>query len=175
MRGEVDDGLVFAAQGGDRAAMNTLLRAVLPRVRRTVARYAGAHGDVDDLTQLALEQIVKGLPSFRGESKLETWIHRICVRAATNRRKMGEVLAFDDAYHAPTPTSTADPMAYGHLVNAVDQLKPTHRSAFVLHDVEGYTDAEIATMLDVPRGTVADWLRKARLQLQRLLGPRSAV
>lgn len=148
--------------------MEALLRDLLPRIRRTVARYAGTGPDYDDLVQEVLVNVARGLPAFRGEASIDTWVHAIAVRAVCRRRPTGDLLSFEDR-DAP---STADPDAWiglGRLSSAVDELPPARRAVFVLHDVEGYTRDEIAALLDIPDGTVADRLRRAREQLQRLL------
>ena len=157
-----------AARAGDRAATEALLRELLPRIRRTVARYAGTGPEFDDIVQEVLMSVVRGLPAFRGDAALETWAHAICVRAACRRRATGDLLSFEerDAASAEDPS---DWVGLGRLSAAVDELPPARRAVFVLHDVEGYTRDEIAALLELPGGTVADRLRRAREQLQRLL------
>jgi RNA polymerase sigma-70 factor (ECF subfamily) len=162
------DDLLAAARTGDRDALAGFLRVNLPKVRRTLARYGGAGPDLDDLTQEALIAIAKGLPGFRGDASVDTWMHRICVRVVAARRPRGDVLSFVDDRHGGA-AAPVDTVAIGRIAEAVDQLSPPRRAVFVLHDVEGYTGEEISEILDIPRGTVADRLRVAREQLQRLL------
>ena len=157
-----------AARAGDRAATEALLRELLPRIRRTVARYAGTGPEFDDIVQEVLMSVVRGLPAFRGDAALETWVHAICVRAACRRRATGDLLSFEDR-DAASAEDPSDWVGLGRLSAAVDELPPARRAVFVLHDVEGYTRDEIATLLELPGGTVADRLRRAREQLQRLL------
>ncbi len=115
--------------------------------------------------------VARGLPAFRGEASIETWVHRICVRAAGGRRRAAaELIPLDGAPDRAGMGDGERAVMLGGLAVAIDALPPDRRTVFVMCDVEGYTGAEVATHLGVPRGTVVDRLRRARLQLRRALG-----
>ena len=77
-----DDPRIAAAAGGDRAAASALLAELLPRTRNVVRFLLRGDAEVDDFAQNALIEVLRSLPSFRGESSLTTWADRITVRTA---------------------------------------------------------------------------------------------
>lgn len=146
-----------------------MLRALLPGIRRRLARYVGTGPELDDCTQDVLLSVARGLPAFRGEASIDTWVYRICVRRASASRtaRMKQPLSLD---REPAVSGGAEGLhTLRRLAEAVDQLPASRRVVFVLHDVEGHTSQELASLLDLPRGTVADRLRRARLELRRIL------
>src|SRR5689334_16582344 len=82
-----DDPRIAAAVAGDRAATAALLAELLPRARNVVRFLLRGDSEVDDFAQNALIQVLRSLPSFRGESSLTTWVDRITVR--TVLRQLG--------------------------------------------------------------------------------------
>jgi RNA polymerase sigma-70 factor (ECF subfamily) len=76
----------------------------------------------------------------------------------------------DDAAPVASPVRPAeDNMARLDLERAIEQLPPSYRAAFVLHDVEGYQHDEIAQLLGIAEGSSKSLLHKARLRLRLLL------
>src|SRR3954470_4754707 len=95
-----DRNLVAAAQGGDRAALDTLLRRHYDRVHAVCRRIAGSSRDADDAAQEAMISVVRGLPKFDGRSTFSTWVYRIATNAALDelrRRKRRPVVSLADA------------------------------------------------------------------------------
>ena len=151
-----DDTLVAAAQAGDRAALDALLRRHYDRVHAVCRRIAGSSRDADDATQEAMISIVRGISRFDGRSAFSTWIYRIATNAALDelrRRLEGVVerLSIDDALAA---------------------LPEDFRAAVVLRDVADLDYAEIAAVLGVPVGTVKSRIARGRGQLADVLGTR---
>src|SRR5262245_44783270 len=88
-----DSGLerdVTLAQGGDRDALERVVRSVQPDVLRLAHRFLWHPEDAEDACQEALIRIVTGLGGFRGESRFRTWVYRITCNAllTTRRRRM---------------------------------------------------------------------------------------
>src|SRR5215208_1979008 len=77
-----DRQLVAAAQAGDRAALESLLRRHYDRVHAVCRRIAGSSRDADDAAQEAMIGIVRGLPRFDGRAQFSTWAYRIATNAA---------------------------------------------------------------------------------------------
>src|SRR3954454_1472976 len=77
-----DRQLVAAAQAGDRAALESLLRRHFDRVHAVCRRIAGSTRDADDAAQEAMIGIVRGLPRFDGRAQFSTWAYRIATNAA---------------------------------------------------------------------------------------------
>lgn len=158
----------------DRAGMDALLREHLPAVRRTIARCLGRGPEADDAVQQTLLTVVRSIGGFRGDAPIGAWIHTIAVRTAWSARARASVIPFSAEVDVPDErrpsgeTRADAARALAHLAT----LTVERRVAFVLHDIEGHTAGEIASMLDVPEGTVNSRLREARLQLRAALTER---
>ena len=84
--GWADDlSLAKAAADGDPGAQKDLVHSVISSIRKTLAYISSNPSDVDDLTQLALIQVLKSAKNFRGESALTYWADRIAVRTAARQ------------------------------------------------------------------------------------------
>ena len=108
-----------------------------------------------DLTQDVFIQVWKKLHTYRGESGLRTWLHRVAVNVVrTQQRWKGPRLI--DVETAGTVRSAHQPDTATRLdlERALAALPPGARAVIVLHDVEGYKYHEVAEMLDVDIGTV---------------------
>ncbi len=158
--------LVARAQTGDRAALNSLLRQLMPDIRRRVHRYIRPP-ESDDVVQTVLIEVAKSLRNFRGEANIKTWATRIAVRVSFRHIKQRkQVLPFKpnqephDGHMHARAVEARDSLR--SLQRCLDQLSPERKMVFILQDVEGYTAPEVAQMLDIPLGTVYGRLRDAR-------------
>jgi RNA polymerase sigma-70 factor (ECF subfamily) len=181
MPGEIDDAaLVEAAQQGDRAALDQLLRRHYDRIHAVCRRIAGGTRDADDATQEALIKIARGLPRFDGNSAFGTWAYRIATNAALDelrkrrRRPLLAVADPDDEW----PRETTDPTAARRIDAVADrlaideamaELSDEFRVAVTLRDVIDLDYAEIASVLDVPVGTVKSRIARGRAMLAKRL------
>ena len=120
----------------------------------------------------------EALPRFRADASLTTWLHRIAVNAMLerrrgDRRRSTRVALADDADEEAMQmagvVSAPDVATAIDLERAIGALPPGVRRAFVLHDVEGYTHEEIATMTGLAAGTLRAQLHRARQLLMRAL------
>jgi RNA polymerase sigma-70 factor (ECF subfamily) len=146
-----------ACRRGDRAALDALLRAELPALERLLARLVGPSGDLEDLLQTTLIAAVEGLPRFRGEASIRTWLARIAVHSVhawlrqTERRRPRvalELLTSEPADQGPSPErALGDKRAVARLYEHLDALEPRKRIAFVLHVVEGRPIDEVAALM----------------------------
>ena len=179
MSASIDDAaLVEAAQHGDRAALDQLLRRHYDRIRAVCNRIAGTDRDGDDACQEAMIKIARGLPRFDGQSSFGTWAYRIATNAALDelrkRRRRPLVAVDDDA--SPEPTDTAAPRRYDQIGDrlAVDDalraLPDEYRVAVTLRDLLDLDYAQIADLLDVPVGTVKSRIARGRSTLAKTLG-----
>ena len=104
-----DRELVTAAQAGDRAAMEALLRRHYDRINALCRRITGSEADGADATQEALIAVVKGLPRFDGRAQFSTWAYRVATNVCLDelrRQRRRPVTSFGDGDHA----AAADPM-----------------------------------------------------------------
>ncbi|MEM9195160.1 MAG: RNA polymerase sigma factor [Myxococcota bacterium] len=175
--GSVDEGKLLRAQAGDRAAAGELLEALLPRLRNLIRYLSGADSDLDDMVQLALVAILKGLPTYRGDASLGVWADRIAVREALRylRRRRGKEAALRSAAEdLPPPTAPSDPAGYAARREAaalLDALPEPQREVVVLHHIAGMSIPEVATALEIPFDTAKSRLRLALAKLRRQLPP----
>lgn len=169
-----DAALVAAAQGGDRFALDQLLRRHYDRVHAVCRRIAGSSRDADDACQEALIKIVRSLPRFDGRSSFATWAYRIATNASLdelrkrNRRPALHVVGDDERADPADPSGGVHPEALADrlvLDDALAQLSDDLRVAVVLRDVADLDYAEIATVLDVPVGTVKSRISRGRAAL----------
>jgi RNA polymerase sigma-70 factor, ECF subfamily len=174
---------VRLAQRGEAAAFERLYQLHSQRVHSVCLRIAGNRTDAEELTQETFMQLFRKISSFRGDSALSTWLHRMTVNVAlmSFRRKslvdssVEEIRARDkQSGRRPREFGYADSWLNGvidrvHLQRMLDQLPPECKSMFVLRDVEGYQHQEIARILGCSVGNTKTQLHKARTLLRRLL------
>jgi RNA polymerase sigma-70 factor (ECF subfamily) len=128
----------------------------------------GNRADAEDAFQETFIAVARALPSFRGESSVTTWVHRIAIRVALKLRARRPVaVELDDATPASNPR--ADHAETDAMSRALASLSFEHRLVMSLFAVAGLTHAEIAETLGVPEGTVWSRLHHAKKQLGALL------
>ena len=169
--------LIAGVLAGDRAAGRALYESHVARVHRVSYRLCGDEQLAQECTQDAFVRAFERLDRFRGDAALGTWLTRIAVTVTLNairrRKRSHERLASLDSV-PELAVDGAAPLEVDlreRLVRAVDALPEQYRTMVVLHDVEGYTHAEIATALDVPEGTCKTRLFVARRRLREMLAP----
>jgi RNA polymerase sigma-70 factor (ECF subfamily) len=163
--------LISRTVAGDRRSARTLYDRHAKRVHRLVFRICGDEELACDLVQDVFVRAFAQLAGFRGDSAFTTWLHRIAVTTALNQmRKVKRIRAHEEAMgdedvHA-APAREADPDLKVRLHAAIDALSEGLRMTVLLHDLEGYTHAEIGTMLGVAEGTSKARLFEARAKLR---------
>ena len=142
-------------------------------VARQLKRIFGPSADIDDVFQAVFVEVIRSLPSFRGKSKLRTWIHRITLNVAYQEMRMQyrerEVRSQADieliAVGGDLETGYDETESRRMLYRGLEKLDPKKRIAVTLHDIEGYTLKEIGEQLGRPLQTVASQVRAGRAQL----------
>ena len=160
-----------------------------PRVYHMARRMVSNDIDAEDVTQDVLLQVVRKLPSFRGEAAFPTWLHRITINAALSHRRRqavreehrvaaGDLLLEEQPLETPARPWTLGPET--QLVNqetrqllaqAIEELPAMYREVFVLSDIEGRPNAEIAETLGLSLPAMKSRLHRARLLLREVLAP----
>jgi len=170
---DTDAAVVRRAIDGDERAMRLLWNQHSPHVDAVVRRLAGDPDLAADLAQEVWIQVFRALPSWRGDSKFSTWVHRVAINRTLNAMRRVKRLAAAEteiADDSATVEQDADrAMLAESISEAMGHLSPGARTVFVLHDVEGYTHEEIATELGITAGGSKSQLFKARAKLRRLL------
>jgi len=167
--------LIARAQQGDRVAARSLYDAHSRRVHRVVFRLCGGDEEMArDFTQDTFIRVFDKLSTFRGESAFATWVHRIAVTVTLNGLRKEKRLKrgaddLDVANDLPAPSINVDPDLRAKLRAAIEALPPGSRASVILHDIEGYTHAEIGEMLGFAEGTSKARLFDARSRLRKAL------
>lgn len=168
---------IARAQRGDMDAFERLYRAHVGRVNALCIRLTAGHG-AEELLQDVFVRIWEKLPSFRGESALGSWMHRVAVNVylvsrRSELRREARVISSDEpeslGLDATRGYVTDDPDARIDIERAIARLPAGARAAFVLHDIEGYLHEEIAEMQGVAAATVRAQLHRARKLLIEVL------
>ncbi|MFL5617354.1 MAG: RNA polymerase sigma factor [Gemmatimonadaceae bacterium] len=173
-----DGGLVDRARRGDVDAFEQLYRMHAGRVYALCLRLAADPVVARELVQDTFVKAWEALPRFRADASLTTWLHRIAVNALLERRRSekrraARVSLADDEDEGEIDVAgvvvAPDVATAIDLERAIGALPAGVRRAFVLHDVEGYTHEEIATMTGLAAGTLRAQLHRARQLLMRAL------
>lgn len=171
-----DASLACRAAAADVGAFEQLYRRHHRRVHGVIVRLVGqASGRAEDLTQEAFVRAWQALPSFRFESAVSTWLHRLAVNTALmelrSRRSRPWREDDDEALEYVATPDTAGRAVLGRdLERAVASLPPRARAVLVLHDVEGWKHEEIAAELGMAVGSSKAQLHRARGLLRARIG-----
>ncbi|MEZ5330940.1 MAG: RNA polymerase sigma factor [Thermoanaerobaculia bacterium] len=165
--------LVDEARAGDVGAFEGLYRAHVERIHGLCLRMLGDWQLAEDLTQEIFLKVWERLPTFRGESRFTTWLHRLAVNEVIGelRRRGRWRERFTAPGDLPEPEDTPLPEPGGgvDLERAVAALPPVARLVFLLYDVEGYRHREIAEIAGMAEGTSKANLHRARNLLRKAL------
>lgn len=166
-----DPQLVERTRAGDMRAMEALMRRhnrVLYRTARAILR---DDAEAEDAVQEAYLQAYRALGTFRGESKLSTWLVRITANQALMHRRRNvraaEVVPLDPAMQAEE--EHGDSMLRRVLEKRIDALPDDYRAVFVLRALEECTVEETAAALGIPEATVRTRYFRARGLLRESL------
>jgi RNA polymerase sigma-70 factor, ECF subfamily len=163
---------------GDPDAFEQLYRAHAGRLYTLIARMVTSAETAEDLLQEVFLNAYRKVSSFRGDSSLGTWLYRMAVNHCLDylRGRQGKMARTTDSID---DEGVAEPAAVAPLVassisrldleRAIAQLPDGCRTAFVLHDVEGFEHHEVAKLLGISEGTSKSQVHKARLKLRAML------
>lgn len=151
-------------------------------VWRTLRRLGVREAELADATQEVFVVVYRRMHEFEGRSKATTWLFRIAFNVARNQRRKAY-----ERYEVPDDESVGDRVDEASDVDSelkrrqgrailqslLDSMPLEQRAAFVLFELEGLTTNEVAEALDVPVGTVASRVRRARETFQQGLARRN--
>ncbi|HEX7282216.1 MAG TPA: sigma-70 family RNA polymerase sigma factor [Vicinamibacterales bacterium] len=170
--------LVERCRQGDETAFRELVDQYKNMVFGLIGRSVPNRSRAEELAQDVFLKVHRGLPYFRGESKLSTWIYRIVINALSQERPELAARSIDDVDDAddrPQHQPAADDRAFGDLLlrdrlqKAIERLPIQYQVLINGHYMKGMRYEELATALDLPMGTVKTHLHRAKRQLRRLL------
>jgi len=178
-----EDRLIERLRERDEAAFNQLVRAYQAAVFRQLLRVLGDAAEAEDLAQEVFVTVFKSIESFRGDSRLSTWIHRIAQNHARNRlkyhgrhKRRGDtpledtteetVAAPHTGSRVPRPDHQIEAeQAEANIRIAIAELDDEQRMLIVLRDLENLSYEDIQERTGLPSGTVKSRLHRARLAL----------
>jgi RNA polymerase sigma-70 factor, ECF subfamily len=161
-------------------------RQLFEAVHRRMCALAGnGASDLDDLVQVAAEQVFRGLGSFEGRSELTTWVYAVCYRVLLKNRRWYQRwrlrFSFEDESEFERASDDVDASVAlevreraQRLRVALSRLSDKYRTVVVLHDLEELPVNEIARIVEAGELTVRSRLRDGRKQLQRILNEQAA-
>ena len=184
-----DAALVEALRRGDEAASELLLETYGDRVYRLAIRITGNEQDAEEVAQDALWTAARKIETFKGESAFGSWVYRITANTAYQklrgrRSRRNEVLwddlqpVFDDHRRHSEPVvdwsgKAEEPALQTELrtvlTTAINELPADYRTAFLMHDVEGLPNPEIAETLHLSLPAVKSRVHRSRLFLRERL------
>ena len=174
-----DVALVERCRGGDDLAFGELVDRYKDVVYGLIYRMVPDRSQVEDLAQEAFLKVHRGLPYFRGEARLSTWIYRIVANlcAQSRARRRPEVPlerpepGSDRLVREPGRTDAAfsDLELRDRLEKAIARLPDNYRLLIAAHYLKGVQYEALAEALGIPVGTVKTHLHRAKKQLRELL------
>jgi RNA polymerase sigma-70 factor, ECF subfamily len=169
-------GLVERCRLGDEDAFQELIDRYKELVFALIARTVQDRSRAEDLAQDVFLRIHRGLPYFRGEARLSTWIYRIVVNVcAQPQSSAAQMVSLQDER---TPTRAApgaldrrfsDIELRDRLEKAIARLPSNYRLLIAAHYLDGVRYEDLADALSLPLGTVKTQLYRAKQQLRRVL------
>src|SRR5215213_11388210 len=158
---------IRGAQAGSVSDLEALFREHWPRAHRAAYLVVQDGAAAEDIAQEAFLSAIRNLDRFDRRRPFGPWLHRIVVNRAidwTRARRLRAEVELGEAVAAPPP-----PEPDGRAFARIAELSPEHRAVIVLRYVLEYTPGEIASLLDLPRGTINSRLRRGldRLQEER--------
>lgn len=184
-----DQEVVLEARAGRQAAYRELVRRYERPIFSLIYRMVRNREQAEDLSQETFVKALNAIESYRPEYKFSSWIFKIANNVSIDhlRRRELDTLSLDGSPHALTPEAVQASALQlgdrqesaleelearelgGEIEQAIAALRPEYRSCILLRHVEGRPYEEIATMLDLPLGTVKTYIHRARGELRQAL------
>ncbi len=179
--------LIQLAQANDHVAFETLVRRYSERAYRAAYRVVRDQQAAEEVLQEALIKAYRALPRFEARSSFYTWLYRITVNLALDRRRRGKrapAVEWDDAIaHEIDPRSTLPEPANPEVASlrlevrelvaeGIQTLPDGQREVLLLREVDGLSYEEIADTMQISKGTVMSRLHYARKKMMAFLAAR---
>ena len=168
---------------GDRAAFELVYRALAGQVFALCLRMTASRACAEDCVQATFIAAWEKRRSFRGDSQLTTWLHRIAINKVLGEgRRDGRRRELLDSYATESQPATAQFTGWGvdrdldldrDLEKAISALPERNRQVFVLHAIHGYKHEEVGALLGIASGTSKAHYHRSRQILRTALVPPS--
>ena len=177
--------LIERLKKGDEAAFKEIVESSQGLVYNTAIGIVQNPEDAEDVAQEVFVQLYESIRSFKGESKLSTWLYRITVSKAMDhlrKKKRKKRFAYVQSLFGANDQLIYDPPDFVHpgvsldnkekakeLFKAIDQLPPKQKIAFTLNRIEGLNYQEISEIMKLTVASVESLLHRARKNLRKNL------
>ncbi len=163
--------VVEGCQRGERSSQQQFYQFCHPAIYRLVVRMVGLQ-EAADVTQQVFLQAFRKMDQFTGSARVETWLHRLAVNEALQhlrrlRRRREASLEVEPVDTSQTQATHLEDQEL--LDQALSRLEPELRTLFLKRELEKMSYDQLAAILDLPAGTVASRLNRARRLLQSYL------
>lgn len=184
-------GMLGRLRNGDDAAFEVMVRKFGPRLLAVARRYLRSEDDACDAVQDAFLCAFKSIRSFRGDSKLLTWLYRIVINSALillrekSKLRLDETPAevdellphfdgggnwiVDPSCVAPMHTSLEVAETRSMVRRSIDKLPDAYRVVLILRDIDELHTSEIASLMDLTENNVRTRLYRGRRALKTLI------
>lgn len=166
---EEDLALVQRVKTGDRRAFKKLYDGHVERLFRFMRQFSSDRMLVEDWVQRAFIKAYNNIASFQGRARFATWLYTIALNEMRTdlRRPALTLLTIADLHDSPSSGQEEVDFQWNDAMRAsLGGLDEAKRTVFLLYEVEGYSHAEIATMLDISEGNSRILLARAKHHLR---------
>ena len=164
------DSVVARARTGDPAALEALFRAFEVPVYNLARRICRTAEDAEDVLQETFFEVFRSIGRYREEGSLWGWVRTIAASKALMRLRRNKYRETEELQDDVMGQRREDTHLRMYLEAALERLSESARSVVWLHDVEGYTHEEIASMMGKTPSFSKSQLARAHVRLRRWLG-----
>lgn len=177
--------LIRQLQRGEQLAFKEVVDLYQDMVYNTIISIVQNEADAEDITQEVFVQVHQSIDSFKGNSKLSTWLYRITIAKALDhekRKKRKKRLAFVQRLFGEKGEAQYHPIEFNHpgvqlenkekaseLFKVLQQIPENQRIAFTLNKIEGLNNQEIAAIMNISFYAVESLLARAKNNLKKKL------
>jgi RNA polymerase sigma-70 factor (ECF subfamily) len=177
--------LIEQLKRGDQAAFRQIVETWQDLVYNTAIGIVQNSEDAEDVAQEVFVQVYESIHTFKGESKLSTWLYRITISKAMDhirRKNRKKRFAFVKTLFSDQNEVLVHPPDFNHpgvildnrenaaiLLKAVSELPENQRIAFTLHKVEGLSYQEISEIMESTVSSVESLMHRAKTNLKKSL------
>jgi RNA polymerase sigma factor (sigma-70 family) len=177
--------LIEQLKQGDESAFKKLVDEWQDMVYNTALGIVQNADDADDITQEVFIQVYQSVSSFKGESKISTWLYRITVSKALDhekKKRRKKRFGFVQSLFGGQEEEQLHPVEFNHpgvqmekkerageLFDALRQIPENQRIAFTLHKLEGQSYQEVAEIMNTTLYAVESLMNRAKTNLRKVL------
>ena len=165
-----DKELILRCQDNDRFAQKMLFEKYASKMMATCMRYCDNQEDARDLLQDGFYKIFLNINSFKGDSRIDTWMTRVFINLALNKKRLGRYkydhYEFDSQYELATDDVEEPPVKD---IEALNRLPEIYKIVLNMYAIDNLSHQEIAKQLGISIGSSKSRLSRGRVLLNTLL------